>query len=50
MCKCDSCKIMDEARKSNEPCCCMWYMDNVVCGDKSIKDCTDHQKNNKNNA
>ena len=50
MCKCDSCKIMDEARKLNGPCCCMWYMDNVVCGDKSIKDCTDYQKNNKNNA
>ena len=41
MCKCDSCKIMDEARKLNEPCCCMWYMNNVVCGDKSIKDCND---------
>lgn len=36
-CKCNTCKIQKEAMKENA--CCAWYMDNVVCGDKYIKDC-----------
>ena len=25
--KCDSCKIMEELNKSEEPACCRWFMD-----------------------
>ena len=41
-CKCDTCKIEEAIRKSNTPACCKWYMDNVVCGDKTPKDCPDY--------
>ena len=37
--KCNTCKISKEIEKSTEPACCIWYMDNVVLGDKSIDDC-----------
>lgn len=42
--KCDSCKIRKEIEKSTEPACCIWYMDNVVLGDKSIDDCEIYQE------
>lgn len=38
--KCKTCEVMKRIEASNEPACCMWYIDNVVCGDKSVKDCT----------
>lgn len=43
MSKCDTCKVEDEVRKSHEPACCKWYMDNVVIGDKSVEDCTEYE-------
>lgn len=41
--KCENCKIMEECRNNPTPACCIWYMNNVVCGDKKIEDCTDYQ-------
>lgn len=37
--KCDTCKVHIETIKSNEPACCKWFIDNVVVGGKSVKDC-----------
>lgn len=37
MYKCETCKIHKKAIE--EFGVCMWYMWNVVCGDKSINDC-----------
>ena len=42
--KCDSCKIMEEINKSEEPACWRWFMDNVVCGDKSVDDCNTYER------
>lgn len=36
-CKCETCEIHKKAVKENG--CCVWYMDNVVCGNKSVKNC-----------
>lgn len=41
--KCETCEMMKRIEASNEPACCIWYMDNVVCGDKSAEDCTAYQ-------
>lgn len=41
---CDNCKVMKEVAKSKEPACCKWYMDNVVCGDKSVDDCENYEE------
>ena len=37
--KCETCEVMKRVKASNEPACCVWYIDNVVCGDKSVEDC-----------
>ena len=37
--KCDTCKIQTEASLSEAPACCIWFMDNVICGEKSIDEC-----------
>lgn len=42
MAKCDTCKIMHEMENSNELCFCVWYMDNVVLGNKNIEECEDY--------
>ena len=42
MVKCDTCKIMREMENSNELCCRVWYMDNVVLGNKNIEECEDY--------
>ena len=47
MVKCDTCKIMHkmimhEMENINELCCCGWYMDNVVLGNKNIEECEDY--------
>lgn len=42
--KCDTCKIRKEIEKSTEPACCIWYMGNVVLGDKNVNDCELCQK------
>ena len=41
--KCETCEMMKRIEASNEPACCIWYMDNVVCGAKSVEDCTAYQ-------
>lgn len=42
--KCDSCKVMQKIKKSKEPSACAWYIDNVVCGDKTVKKCPVYKK------
>ena len=42
--KCDNCIIMEQIKNSASPCCCIWYMDNVVCGDKNVEDCTEYRE------
>ena len=46
--KCRSCKIMDEIAETGSYCCCKWYMDNVVCGDKTVDECTMYIKKGEN--
>jgi len=37
--KCDNCLVVEQMSKSDVPACCAWYLENVVCGDKSVDDC-----------
>ena len=37
----ENCKIYQKAIKEGG--CCVWYMDNVVCGNKSEKDCPQYK-------
>ena len=39
--KCKTCKIYHKA--INKYACCKWYMDNVICGSKDVKDCTEYK-------
>ena len=39
--RCKTCKIYNKTL--NKFACCKWYMDNVVCGNKSVKDCTEYK-------
>ena len=39
--KCKTCKTYHKAVNKNA--CCAWYMDNVVCGNKDVKDCTEYK-------
>ena len=39
--KCKSCKTYHKS--VNKFACCKWYMDNVVCGNKNVKDCTEYK-------
>ena len=39
--KCKTCKIYHKT--TNKYACCTWYMDNVVCGNKSTKDCPEYK-------
>ena len=43
-CRCSTCKTYAEVMASDEPACCVWYMDNVICGDKTSDDCPDYEK------
>lgn len=36
---CKTCQVYSDAIASKEPAACKWYIDNVVCGDKSTKSC-----------
>lgn len=41
MAKCEKCLIREKIRLSNEPCCCAWFMSNVICaGNRTVNDCT----------
>lgn len=44
MSKCEKCKVMQEIKESKGPSCCIWYMDNIVCGNKSVKECPEYKK------
>lgn len=37
--KCKTCKVHEEICRSAEPACCVWFMDNVVIGGKSVDEC-----------
>lgn len=39
--KCKSCKTYHKTK--NKYACCKWYMDNVVCGNKDVKDCMEYK-------
>ena len=39
--RCKTCKIYNKT--VNKYACCKWYMDNVVGGNKSTKDCTEYK-------
>ena len=39
---CATCKVTKVIRESKETSCCAWYMDNVICGDKTINDCEEY--------
>lgn len=36
---CEQCFILKKAKLSKEPAVCVWYIDNVICGNKTIEDC-----------
>ena len=40
--KCKTCLIYKKMEESDEPCCCIWFIDNVVLGDKSVDDCKEY--------
>ena len=42
--KCKNCKIGRKVLKSKTPACCKWYMDNIVCGWGSTKNCPLYKK------
>ena len=39
--RCKTCKVYHKIM--NKCACCKWYMDNIVCGNKSTKDCTEYK-------
>lgn len=41
--KCDTCKVQADIQKSKEPACCKWFIDNVICGNKSTKSCPEYK-------
>ena len=47
--KCKTCEVMKRIEASNEPACCVWFMDNVVCGDKSVEDCEVYEPSKEKN-
>ena len=36
---CEQCFILKKAELSKEPAACVWYIDNVICGNKTVEDC-----------
>lgn len=42
--KCDTCKIAKEIQESKEPSCCAWYLENVICGNKTVDECEVNDK------
>ena len=41
--RCKNCQIYANALASPEPAACKWYVDNVICGDKSTKSCPNYK-------
>ena len=48
--KCDTCQVHKRVMESEEPACCAWLLDNVVCGDKSVEDCPVYEEEDKHEA
>lgn len=46
MSKCKTCEIYKELKECSADACCIWFMDNVVLGDKTIEDCTEYKPYN----
>ena len=44
--KCNTCKVNKLVMESDEPACCAWLLDNVVCGDKSVDDYPVYEEDN----
>ena len=44
MSKCKTCQVHKRVMESEEPACCAWLLDNVVCGDKSVDDCAVYEE------
>lgn len=36
---CEQCFIFEKVKLSKESVACVWYIDNVICGNKTVKDC-----------
>lgn len=41
--RCQTCQVQVKVSASTEPAVCRWYLDNVVCGDKSTKSCPNYK-------
>lgn len=41
--KCESCQIFKEANESSVPAICAWYLENVVCGFKTVEECDEYE-------
>lgn len=40
---CDTCKVEESIRKSREPACCAWYLENVVIAGSSVDRCSKYE-------
>lgn len=41
--KCEICAVYKRALASDEPACCAWYLEHVVCGGEE-SDCPDYEE------
>lgn len=41
--KCESCKIFKEENESSGLAICAWYLENVVCGSKTVEECDEYE-------
>lgn len=42
--KCETCSVYKRVLSSDEPACCAWYLEHVVCGRESVSDCPNCEK------
>lgn len=42
--KCENCFVIAEAKESDEPCCCAWYLDHVVFLGENVDNCPIYRK------
>lgn len=42
--KCKTCAVNKRVQESEELVCCAWYLENVVCGDKSVRECSEYEE------
>jgi ribosomal protein L37AE/L43A len=41
--RCKTCQVQADALKSETPCVCNWYLQNVINGNKSVKSCPNYK-------